>query len=489
MPHFSVDESNHLPEARGFVNSSFVQGLNAQEYFAAAQGGREGMTDTSIKSVTHDTLVLLRKQGDGDMWVSRIGDYIDEYFELAYRLYPDAIKSYPSELNTEIFSIPEELGTFEMPTVDENGSVFWGALTTLTRHDADTVLYKVYVQSFNGRVITVTVPGSKSLLIYTPQTDQLTPMKTTQVKIGDLVPVVHPLTLYDNVCGETLVCDGYLQEDNRCRDVALQPILQIEKIVLSDPSKVKLYDVTLPATYNFVLANGLGVRDTRDSGYFTRKIVKFFENVTVAYDGTVRIQGPKLRDAEGTSIVQFEYGDDGIDPMYLELQVVSLYNADDVEIDRLALQNTRWYKTLTSMNAKLHAAFDSNGTNKFYVPVNVKQLIAYALNSGSSHKVIDMFSLREDQSVQPIDDKSDSWYERVLQVVDTLNSTSILIKAHLIGELAPFYVQGLNMSKREWLLAKVIQHFETARVSPGEKIGIIAAQSFGQLAVQATLNT
>jgi len=46
---------------------------------------------------------------------------------------------------------------------------------------------------------------------------------------------------------------------------------------------------------------------TADAGYLMRRMVKCFENVTVAYDGTVR--------AASGALVQFRYGGDGVDPV------------------------------------------------------------------------------------------------------------------------------------------------------------------------------
>jgi intein/homing endonuclease len=40
--------------------------------------------------------------------------------------------------------------------------------------------------------------------------------------------------------------------------------------VKSAKSHKKLYDVTVPETLNFVLANGLNIRDTSSSGYLQR---------------------------------------------------------------------------------------------------------------------------------------------------------------------------------------------------------------------------
>lgn len=48
LPHYTKFDDS--PEARGFVESSFIQGLTPQELFFHAMGGRTGLIDTAIKT-------------------------------------------------------------------------------------------------------------------------------------------------------------------------------------------------------------------------------------------------------------------------------------------------------------------------------------------------------------------------------------------------------------------------------------------------------
>ena len=48
LPHFSKYDDS--PEARGFVESSFIQGLTPQELYFHAMGGRTGLIDTAVKT-------------------------------------------------------------------------------------------------------------------------------------------------------------------------------------------------------------------------------------------------------------------------------------------------------------------------------------------------------------------------------------------------------------------------------------------------------
>lgn len=50
LPCFT--DSDHSPAAHGFVRHSYVQGLTPSEAFHHAQGGREGLVDTSVKTAT-----------------------------------------------------------------------------------------------------------------------------------------------------------------------------------------------------------------------------------------------------------------------------------------------------------------------------------------------------------------------------------------------------------------------------------------------------
>lgn len=48
LPHFTKDD--YSPEARGFVENSYLRGLTPQEFFFHAMAGREGLIDTAVKT-------------------------------------------------------------------------------------------------------------------------------------------------------------------------------------------------------------------------------------------------------------------------------------------------------------------------------------------------------------------------------------------------------------------------------------------------------
>ena len=87
------------------------------------------------------------------------------------------------------------------------------------------------------------------------------------------------------------------------QDVVLDPIVKIN--VIGVENHPKLYDMTVPSTLNFGCMNGLILRDTSQTGYIQRRLIKGLEDLKIEYDMTVRNSKGK--------IIQFAYGDDGFD--------------------------------------------------------------------------------------------------------------------------------------------------------------------------------
>ena len=65
LPHYTKFDDS--PEARGFVESSFIQGLTPEEVYFHAMGGRVGLIDTAVKTSQTGYIQrrLLKAQEDG----------------------------------------------------------------------------------------------------------------------------------------------------------------------------------------------------------------------------------------------------------------------------------------------------------------------------------------------------------------------------------------------------------------------------------------
>jgi len=63
LPHFTKDD--YSPEARGFVENSYLRGLTPQEYFFHAMAGREGLIDTAVKTAETRLYTASSREGVG----------------------------------------------------------------------------------------------------------------------------------------------------------------------------------------------------------------------------------------------------------------------------------------------------------------------------------------------------------------------------------------------------------------------------------------
>ena len=178
LPHYKKYDDG--AEARGFVESSFIEGLTPQEFFFHAMSGREGLIDTAVKSVTGDTPIIVMENG---MTKSvRIGDWIDGH--LAAR--SAAVEHFPEEADLEMLQL--EVPTY-IPSVSPEGKVSWGKVAAVTRHDPGDTLYRV--ETLGGRSVIVT--ASKSLLIWNPATNFFENKNTPDVRPGECMPVTMSL--------------------------------------------------------------------------------------------------------------------------------------------------------------------------------------------------------------------------------------------------------------------------------------------------------
>jgi len=398
LPHFSKFDDS--PGARGFVESSYINGLSPQELFFHAMGGRVGLIDTAVKSVTWETPIVIIENNTARY--TEIGRWIDTQL--------DEPKNKPevqhfTERQMELLNIKE--GDVFIPTTDENGVVTWGPVTAITRHDPGTELYEI--KTTGGRSVIVT--ESKSLLIWNAETKKLKEMPTPEIKVGDCVPVTRELCEPPIVIRETeegiplnkeigyklgkelasydeytdahvpsyaflapiefienlstgfmshlkkeyrskrlleginmihsrisiygtikqnidsglysyVVMDCKSDSCDTYNDVVLDKITEINIIGVEKHPKV--YDLTIPTTLNFGLANGLQVRDTSSTGYIQRRLIKGLEDLMVGYDMTIRTNKNK--------IVQFVYGDDSVDTVKVENQPIPIVTMSTQEI-------------------------------------------------------------------------------------------------------------------------------------------------------------
>jgi DNA-directed RNA polymerase beta' subunit len=197
LPHFSKYDDS--PEARGFVKNSYISGLTAPELFFHAMGGRMGLIDTAVKSVTWETPIVIIDE-NGKPIYTEIGRWIDGKLDASV----DAVQHF-DEKNMELLNV----NNIYVPTTCENGKVSWEEITAVTRHDPGTKLYKI--KTLGGRTVTVT--ESKSLLIWNKERKGFYEMLTPEICVGDCVPVTAELCEPPTVLNQILLADYLSKKD------------------------------------------------------------------------------------------------------------------------------------------------------------------------------------------------------------------------------------------------------------------------------------
>jgi len=251
---------------------------------------------------------------------------------------------------------------------------------------------------------------------------------------------------------------------------------------------------------------------TAETGYIQRRLVKALEDVMVCYDGTVR--------NSTNSVIQFAYGEDGIDGAMVERQHLLTHRLNDVDFTRrfkvdlheggfkkgtLQAGLGDWSQELQDL---LDEEFDQLAKDRItlrteifhdnrgdvYLPMNISRLV---LNARQEFNI----DPRKPSDLSPKDIVFElrSILERLIVVrgsdpISTAaqENATLLFKIHLRSFLSTRNVIEYLRLNREaffWVLGEIEQQFARSVVNPGEMCGTLAAQSIGEPATQMTLNT
>jgi DNA-directed RNA polymerase II subunit RPB1 len=235
---------------------------------------------------------------------------------------------------------------------------------------------------------------------------------------------------------------------------------------------------------------------TADTGYIQRQLVKSMEDLTVHYDGTVR-------DANN-NIIQFHYGEDGVNPVKIESQALPLGSMSQEEIrTQFGMTGVDWSTVLKDgvtrdSDAELTTEFTNQvlfdqrmlvegvfqkkslDTGGIFAPVNLARWI---LN------IKTRFALKttEKTDLTPV-----VVLEGIKKVISRTHPYHKIWCALLRFYLAPHKLivkERFTKEAFEMLMEIIVVTHMKAWVQPGEQVGIVAAQSIGEPATQMTLNT
>ena len=221
---------------------------------------------------------------------------------------------------------------------------------------------------------------------------------------------------------------------------------------------------------------------TADTGYMQRQLVKAMEDLTIQHDGSVR-------DAVG-NIVQFAYGEDGINCTKIESQALNLGALTEAEIRATYVvpgapadvQDDYIAAVLDDRRLRVERVFqrrlEKPDKQNVYYPVNLERLThtiaRHAQFTGKEVKPTGVYIL-----------------DTMKRIMEGTFSKNRLWNALLRYHLAPHRIIKLGYSREalDMLAEQVILKHWKAMANPGEMVGIIAAQSIGEPSTQMTLNT
>ena len=249
---------------------------------------------------------------------------------------------------------------------------------------------------------------------------------------------------------------------------------------------------------------------TSTTGYIQRRLIKALEDLMVNYDMTIRTNKNK--------IVQFSYGEDGIDTTKVEDQDMPIVemSTQDIYNHYLIPEETGKVKTLTNIFLKntmsrfktqqQDFAIDMNELvesmilrrsiiiknvfrNKGDKIVNCPVAFSYIINTIqgqcgiTSSSLVDITPLEAFRMIKVcFENLKKNYYSPPSKLFETLFYYYLSPKELLV-------VKRFNQKSLTLLLDTIIINYKRAIVTPGEMVGMIAGQSLGEVSTQMTLNT
>lgn len=248
--------------------------------------------------------------------------------------------------------------------------------------------------------------------------------------------------------------------------------------------------------------------NTSETGYIQRKLVKAMEDCKVYYDMSVR-------NASG-AIIQYLYGEDGMDACKLESQsiptiqmdfdkLMAIYNLTDGVKDFEPIVTKDLFKQLQKdedlLKQRMQQHFDQVVEDREHFvtkihqghfetsviyPVPLLRILTNIGNTYAKHGLSASFDLHPLHVLDALDDLTANL--TVTKACPANRMFQILLRAYL----SPKRVIGfhhLTKNAFDKVVQQIKQRFYDSLVTPCEMVGVVAAQSLGEPATQLVLNS
>ena len=242
---------------------------------------------------------------------------------------------------------------------------------------------------------------------------------------------------------------------------------------------------------------------TSDSGYIQRRLVKAMEDAKIYYDNTVR-------NSSGT-IIQYIYGEDGMDGCKIENQFIPTIEMPFMkleeefnltEVDKLNIYLTP--DALKEVSGKTYERLKQH----FQDLIDDKMFLIKKVNKKGSkitypipfNRLINT-AIKRRETIGITRTLTDLTPDYILNKIDTIiNELYIkdqeqgMIFFHILLRcfLSPKkLIIKYNFSKAmfDWLVSQIYEYFNEALAQPSEMVGVVSAQTIGEMGTQLTLDS
>lgn len=247
-------------------------------------------------------------------------------------------------------------------------------------------------------------------------------------------------------------------------------------------------DGLLPAEFFFHAQAGReGLIDTAvktsDTGYIQRRLMKTMEDQHIEYDGTVRnVNG---------NIVQFHYGEDGVDTIYVEEQTCDLvlktleniyaeYALTPADVNPFLKEPVEETPDLVDeliadRDLLFNKTFRHKKMDALQAPVHIQRILAKYSNS---------YSTKTDLTPQYVTGA----ISRFVKEFPNNRNFHILLRYYLAPKKS-ILIHRFSQAIFDEMMRDIRFRYIQAQVHAGEMVGALAAQSIGEPTTQLTLNT
>ena len=244
---------------------------------------------------------------------------------------------------------------------------------------------------------------------------------------------------------------------------------------------------------------------TSETGYIQRRLVKAMEDSKVHYDNTVRT-------AIG-SIIQYIYGEDGMDGCKIEIQNINTIDKNFIELEQeyhlVKSDNSAIHMTTDAFNSindetykKCSKHFDDMIKDKEFL---IKYVFNYEKKKAINYPI--PFERILNNAKQRLNSigieafKTDLTPDYILNSIEKIKSElyiknkeqgtkffHILLRIHLNPKKLIFHYH-FTKDIFDWIVLQIYEYYKQAIAQPGEMVGIVAAQTIGELGTQMTLDS